>query len=86
MKKNSNSNVLKETSLGLWFVIGLFTCITLIVAGFILPPMGVVDGSVLTAVGEIGIIILIPILVSSKKEFEMDLDDRNIKIKNSKDE
>ena len=83
MKKNNN---VFDTSLGLWFVLGLFTCIVLIIAGFILPPMGVVDGSVLTAVGEIGIIILIPILVSSKKEFEMDLDDKNIKIKNSHDD
>lgn len=80
------NNILKETGLGELFVVGLFTCIVLVIGGFILPPMGVVDGSVLTAVGEIGIIILIPILVSSKKEFEMDLDDRNIKIKNSHDE
>lgn len=81
-----NNNIFKETGLGEMFVVGLFTCIALIIAGFILPPMGVVDGSVLVAVGEIGLIILIPILVSSKKEFEMDLDDRNIKIKNSHDE
>lgn len=84
MKKNSN--VLKETGLGLWFCVGLLSCIIMIVAGFILPPMGVVDGSVLTAVGEIGLIIIIPILVSSKKEIEMDLDDKNIKITNTKDE
>ena len=80
------NNILKETSLGLWFVLGLFTCIVLIIAGFLLPPMGTIDNSVLVAVGEIGIIILIPILVSSKKEFEMDLDDKNIKIKNSHDD
>ena len=80
------NNILKETSLGLWFVLGLFTCIVLIIAGFILPPMGTIDNSVLVAVGELGIIILIPILVSSKKEFEMDLDDKNIKIKNSHDD
>lgn len=84
MKKNSN--VLKETGLGLWFCVGLFSCIIMIVVGFILPPLGTIDGSVLTAVGEIGLIIIIPILVSSKKEIEMDLDDKNIKIKNSKDE
>lgn len=80
------NNILKETSLGLWFVVGLFSCIIMIVAGFLLPPMGTIDNSVLVAVGEIGIIILIPILVSSKKEFEMDLDDKNIKIKNSHDD
>ncbi len=80
------NNILKETGLGELFVVGLFTCIALIICGFILPPMGVVDGSVLIAVGEIGLIILIPILVSSKKELEIDLDDKNIKVKNSHDE
>ena len=33
--------------------------ITLIVAGFLVPPLGVIDGSVLTAVGEIVFLITI---------------------------
>ena len=33
------------------FAICLFTSIALIVGGFFVPPMGVIDGSVLTAVG-----------------------------------
>jgi hypothetical protein len=35
------------------FAICLFVSISLCVAGFILPPQGVIDGSVLTAVGEL---------------------------------
>lgn len=33
------------------FYITLIVSITLIVGGFVCPPMGVIDGSVLTAVG-----------------------------------
>ena len=35
------------------FGICLFTSIALIVGGFFVPPMGAIDGSVLTAVGEL---------------------------------
>ena len=35
------------------FMICLFTSIGLIIAGFLVPPMGIIDGSVLTAVGEL---------------------------------
>lgn len=35
------------------FVICLITAAGLIVAGFLIPPYGVVDGSVLSAVGEL---------------------------------
>lgn len=34
-------------------VIVLFFAMTLVVAGFFVPPMGVIDGSVLTAIGEV---------------------------------
>lgn len=33
--------------------------ITLIIAGFLVPPLGVIDGSVLTAVGEIIFLVTI---------------------------
>lgn len=33
--------------------------ITLIIAGFLVPPLGVIDGSVLTAVGEIVFLVTI---------------------------
>ena len=35
------------------FVVCLFTSLALIIGGFFVPPMGVIDGSVLTAVGEL---------------------------------
>lgn len=35
------------------FVVCLLTAVVLIVAGFLIPPYGVVDGSVLSAVGEL---------------------------------
>ena len=35
------------------FWVSFALCAGLIVAGFLVPPMGVVDGSVLTAVGEL---------------------------------
>lgn len=31
----------------------LWVCVVLVVAGFLVPPIGVIDSSVLTAVGEI---------------------------------
>lgn len=34
-------------------VIVLFFAMALIVAGFLMPPMGTIDGSVLTAIGEV---------------------------------
>ena len=39
-----------------YLIIAIFlaiVAITLIIAGFLVPPLGVIDGSVLTAVGEI---------------------------------
>lgn len=37
----------------IWFGLTAGTSIVLVVAGFIVPPTGVIDGSVLTAVGEL---------------------------------
>ena len=45
------------------FYFNLFISIALIVGGFLLPPTGIIDGSVLTAVGELlmfGVIAQIP--------------------------
>ena len=42
----------------------------LIVGGFLLPPMGIIDGSVLTAVGELlmfGVLAQLPALISAAK-------------------
>lgn len=52
----------------LTFVICFFVSVALIVAGFIVPPTGVIDGSVLTAVGEL---LLFPTLLYGFRAVEM---------------
>ena len=42
----------------------------LIIGGFLLPPMGIIDGSVLTAVGELlmfGVLAQVPTLIDAAK-------------------
>ena len=42
----------------------------LIIGGFLLPPMGIIDGSVLTAVGELlmfGVLAQVPALIAATK-------------------
>ena len=42
----------------------------LIIGGFLLPPMGIIDGSVLTAVGELlmfGVLAQVPALIDAAK-------------------
>ena len=43
----------------------------LIIAGFLIPPMGVIDGSVLTAVGEI---LLFPVVIYGFRAIELGLE------------
>lgn len=54
----------------LTFVICFFVSVGLIVGGFFVPPMGVIDGSVLTAVGEL---LLFPTLLYGFRAVEMGL-------------
>ena len=52
------------------FYINLSVSIVLIVGGFLLPPMGIIDGSVLTAVGELlmfGVLAQVPAIISAAK-------------------
>lgn len=50
------AEVMKDIARGAsWFMwIILFICAGLVVAGFLLPPLAQIDGSVLKAVGELG--------------------------------
>lgn len=57
----------------LTFVICFFVSVALIVTGFIVPPTGVIDGSVLTAVGEL---LLFPTLLYGFRAVEMGLNVR----------
>jgi len=57
------------------FYVTLTISILLIVGGFICPPMGVVDGSVLTAVGEL---LLFPLIMKLPEAIKAG---RNIRIR-----
>lgn len=52
----------------LTFVICFFVSVGLIIGGFFVPPMGVIDGSVLTAVGEM---LLFPTLLYGFRAVEL---------------
>lgn len=45
--------------------------VILLIAGFLLPPMGVIDGSVLTAVGEL---LLFPVIIYGFRAIELGLE------------
>ena len=45
--------------------------IILLIVGFILPPMGIIDGSVLTAVGEL---LLFPVVIYGFRAIELGLE------------
>lgn len=52
------------------FYLSLAISLLLIVGGFLLPPMGIIDGSVLTAVGELlmfGVLAQVPMLIDAAK-------------------
>ena len=52
------------------FYLTLAISLLLIVGGFLLPPMGIIDGSVLTAVGELlmfGILAQLPAIINAAK-------------------
>lgn len=53
------------------FYFNLIVSIALIVGGFFVPPLGIIDGSVLTAVGELlffGVILQVPSIINSAKD------------------
>ena len=68
------------------FYFNLFISIALIVGGFLLPPTGIIDGSVLTAVGELlmfGLIAQIPRIldaVRNGKSFKFQKGDSSVEI------
>ena len=52
------------------FYLTLAISLLLIIGGFLLPPMGIIDGSVLTAVGELlmfGVLAQVPLLIDAAK-------------------
>ena len=52
------------------FIVNFAISLLLIIGGFLLPPMDIIDGSVLTAVGELlmfGVLAQLPALISAAK-------------------
>ena len=52
------------------FYLTLAISLLLIIGGFLLPPMGIIDGSVLTAVGALlmfGVLAQVPALIDAAK-------------------
>ena len=56
---NAAVNYLLKNKYFIIAVIMALVAIGLVIAGFIVPPLGVIDGSVLTAVGEIVFLVTI---------------------------
>ena len=50
------------------FLVSCFVSVGLIVGGFFVPPMGVIDGSLLTAIGEL---LLFPTLLYAFRALEL---------------
>lgn len=50
------------------FVVSFFVSVGLIIGGFFVPPMGVIDGSLLTAIGEL---LLFPTLLYAFRALEL---------------
>ena len=56
---NAVTNYLLKNKYLIIAIVLAIVAITLIIAGFLVPPLGVIDGSVLTAVGEIVFLVTI---------------------------
>ena len=56
---NSVANYLLKNKYLIIAIIMALVAIGLVIAGFLVPPLGVIDGSVLTAVGEIVFLVTI---------------------------
>lgn len=68
MKKQSLIEKSKKINIAFW--VCLIVSVALIVGGFFVPPLGIIDGSVITAVGELlgfGTIGMIPEVIKTSK-------------------
>lgn len=68
---------------GIVFWVCLITAAALLVAGFIVPPMGVIDGSVLSGVGELfafAALGQIPAIVKASKTAKITAGNKTIEI------
>ena len=71
------------------FYVNLVVSICLIVGGFFVPPLGVIDGSVLTAVGLLlmfSVIAKIPEAIKAGKNIKVQKGDSSVEISSSNQE
>ena len=69
------------------FYVTLIVCIALIVGGFIVPPTGVIDGSVLTAVGLLlmfAVIEKIPEAIKAGRNIKVQKGDASLEVTTGK--
>lgn len=67
----------------IWFSVTLATAIGLVVAGIIIPPPGIIDPSVLTAVGELlgfGALAQVPMLIKRGTDFTINHGNTSVQI------
>lgn len=69
-KVTTASETRTQLMLRITFTLCFFVSVGLIVGGFFVPPMGIIDGSVLTAVGEL---LLFPTLLYGYRAIELGL-------------
>ena len=69
-KVTTASEMRTQLMLRITFALCFFVSVGLIVGGFFVPPMGIIDGSVLTAVGEL---LLFPTLLYGFRAIELGL-------------
>jgi predicted Kef-type K+ transport protein len=69
-KVTTASETRTQLMLRITFALCFFVSVGLIVGGFFVPPMGIIDGSVLTAVGEL---LLFPTLLYGYRAIELGL-------------
>ena len=68
---NKLNKISKSTMCRVTFIVCLASSVMLIVAGFVVPPMVEIDGSVLTAVGEL---LMFPTLAYGARAIELGYD------------
>lgn len=71
------------------FYLTLGTSIFLIGAGFLIPPTGVIDGSVLTAVGELlmfSVVARIPEAIKAGRNIKLQKGDSSVEITSERNE
>lgn len=67
------------------FWITFVVSLALIITGFFIPPMGIIDGSVITAVGLLlgfSVVYQIPNIVNSKSDIKIKHNDTEIEVNN----